>query len=52
MNVNIQKLLSQGERVTFECKKAQRNVPNSLWDTYLLLPTHTVVQFYLVCMRT
>lgn len=34
MNIKIQNLLSQGERVTLECKKAQRSVPNSLWDTY------------------
>lgn len=31
---NIYKLLSHGERVTLECKKAQHSVPNSLWDTY------------------
>ena len=31
---NIYELLSHGERVTLECKKAQRSVPNSLWETY------------------
>lgn len=31
---NIYKLLSEGERVTLECKKATKGVPNSLWDTY------------------
>lgn len=34
MNINIQNLLSQGERVTLECKRAKHSVPNSLWDTY------------------
>lgn len=32
--LNIHKLLAEGERVTLECKKAQNNVPNSLWETY------------------
>ena len=31
---NIYKLLSKGERVTLECKKATKCVPGSLWDTY------------------
>lgn len=34
MNDDIQKTLMAGERVTLECKKAQRSVPNSLWETY------------------
>ena len=34
MNIDIHKLLSQGERVTLECKKAAKSVPSSLWDTY------------------
>lgn len=34
MPLDIQKLLSKGERITLECKKATRNVPSSLWDTY------------------
>lgn len=34
MIINIQNILTQGERVTIECKKAQRSVPDSLWDTY------------------
>lgn len=34
MNIDIQKLLSEGERVTLECKKATKSVPNSLWETY------------------
>ena len=33
-NIDIHKLLSDGERVTLECKKASKGVPNSLWDTY------------------
>lgn len=32
--LRIKSILSQGERVTLECKKATRGVPNSLWDTY------------------
>lgn len=34
MEQDIHKLLAEGERVTLECKKAQNNVPNSVWDTY------------------
>lgn len=34
MNINLKSILATGERVTLECKKAQRNVPYSLWDTY------------------
>ncbi len=34
MEENISNIILQGERVTLECKKAQRSVPNSLWDTY------------------
>lgn len=30
----IKALLLRGERVTLECKKAQRNIPNSMWKTY------------------
>ena len=33
-NLNIHKLLADGERVTLECKKATKGIPNSLWDTY------------------
>ena len=32
--MDIFKLLSNGERVTLECKKATRGIPSSLWDTY------------------
>ena len=32
--IDIHKLLSEGERVTLECKKATKGVPSSLWDTY------------------
>lgn len=32
--MDIHKLLSDGERVTFECKKATKGVPSSLWETY------------------
>lgn len=31
---DIYNLLAGGERVTLECKKAQSNLPSSLWDTY------------------
>ena len=31
---NIYEILSGGERVTLECKKATKCVPGSLWDTY------------------
>jgi hypothetical protein len=30
---DIYNLLVDGERVTLECKKAQSNLPNSLWKT-------------------
>lgn len=29
---NIYEILSGGERVTLECKKATKGVPTSLWD--------------------
>lgn len=31
---DILRLISKGERVTLECKKAQNGLPNSLWETY------------------
>jgi predicted HTH transcriptional regulator len=31
---DIYNLLADGERVTLECKKAQSNLPSSLWETY------------------
>jgi predicted HTH transcriptional regulator len=31
---DIYNLLTDGERVTLECKKAQSNLPSSLWETY------------------
>ena len=31
---DIYKLLSEGERVTLECKKATKGIPGSLWETY------------------
>ena len=34
MEQDVHKLHAEGERVTLECKKAQNNVPNSVWDTY------------------
>ena len=34
MKINIKDTLLAGERVTLECKKATKRVPNSLWDTY------------------
>ena len=33
-NMDISKILKDGERVTLECKKARNNVPNSMWETY------------------
>ena len=32
--LNIKGIFLKGERVTLECKKAQRSIPNSVWDTY------------------
>lgn len=34
MSINIKDILLAGERVSLECKKATKGVPNSLWDTY------------------
>ena len=34
MKMYINAIISKGERVTLECKKAQHSIPNSLWDTY------------------
>lgn len=31
---DIYNLLAEGERVTLECKRAQNNLPASLWETY------------------
>ncbi len=31
---DIRRLLAKGERVSLECKKAEKGVPNSLWATY------------------
>ena len=33
-NIDIFNILSGGERVTLECKKATKGVPASLWETY------------------
>ena len=30
----IKDALLKGERVTLECKKAQSNIPGSVWETY------------------
>ena len=30
----IHTLVSNGERANLECKRAQRNIPNSIWETY------------------
>ena len=30
----IHTLISNGERANLECKRAQRNIPNSIWETY------------------
>lgn len=32
--IDIQKSLSEGERVTLECKRAKSEVPKSIWETY------------------
>ena len=32
--INIERLLTGGERITLECKKAQSNVPVEVWKTY------------------
>lgn len=35
MNSNtIIELLKVGERINLECKKAESNLPNSVWETY------------------
>lgn len=31
---NIHKLLTEGEHLTLECKRAKNNVPNTVWETY------------------
>lgn len=31
---NILDLLRYGERINFECKKAESKLPNSVWETY------------------
>ncbi len=31
---DIQTLLKVGERITFECKKAENTIPKSVWETY------------------
>lgn len=32
--MDINKLLAAGERISLECKKATKSVPNSVWETY------------------
>ena len=37
MNINkeyIDNLLSYGERISLECKKAEKDIPKSFWETY------------------
>ena len=34
MNIIISAIISKGERVALERKKAQHSAPNSLWGTY------------------
>lgn len=37
MNMNkddIKQLLLRGERITLECKEAQRTIPKSVWESY------------------
>ena len=31
---HIKELLNHGERITLECKTAERGLPKSLWETY------------------
>ena len=31
---DIKVLLKVGERISFECKKAENNIPKSVWETY------------------
>ena len=31
---DIKVLLEVGERISFECKKAENNIPKSVWETY------------------
>lgn len=33
-DIDILKLLSKGEHISLECKKATKCVPSSFWDTY------------------
>lgn len=44
--IDIKQLISRGERVTLECKKALRSVPNSLWDTYSAFPYFGEVPYH------
>ncbi len=32
--MDIHNLLAKGERITLECKRAGKSIPNSVWDTY------------------
>lgn len=35
MNINdIKQLLLRGERITLECKEAQKSIPKSVWESY------------------
>ena len=34
MNGTLDSIISNGEHVTLECKRAQHSVPHSLWETY------------------
>ncbi|MFC2269262.1 MAG: helix-turn-helix domain-containing protein, partial [Capnocytophaga gingivalis] len=31
---DIKVLLKVGERISFDCKKAENNIPKSVWETY------------------
>lgn len=33
-SIDIHSILSQGEHLTLECKRAQNNLPHSIWETY------------------
>lgn len=39
--MDIHKLLSAGESISLECKKANNSVPNSMWETYSALFANT-----------
>lgn len=52
MTINeLKQIILQGERVDVECKKAENNVPKSVYETYLHLLIQKVVISYLVSQK-